>query len=139
MITRLRNCGVSIRLAVLTVVVLAAYCLTAPVAARLGGAEALKAAALAAGLCLIGAASALLIGDRLRGPHGALASLWLGMILRMGVPLTAGLIIHLHGGPLAQAGLLWYLVVFYPITLTVGTILSLPPKGESQHLEYLEN
>lgn len=135
----LRNRGLSLRLALMAAAVAAAFGLTVPVALHIGGVMAVTAAALAAGLCLLGAGSALFIGDRLRGPHIALAALLLGMILRMGLPLTAGLIIHLHGGPLAQAGLLWYLVVFYPITLTVGTILSLPPKGESQHLEYLEN
>ena len=135
MVTRLgnlRNRGVAIRLAVLGIVVLAAYGLTAPVAVRLGGSDALAAAALAGGLCLAGAASALLIADRLRGPRGALAAIRLGMILRMGVPLAVGVTIHWHGGPLAQAGLLWYLLVYYPITLVVGAILTLPPRDRQR-------
>ena len=132
----LRNRGLSLRLAVMAAAVAVAYGLTVPVALHIGGGMAVTAAALAAGLCLLGAGSALFIGDRLRGTHAALAALLLGMILRMGLPLTAGVIIHIHGGPLAQAGLLWYLVVFYSITLTLGTILSLPPKGEVQQSEY---
>lgn len=128
----LRNRSVAIRLVVLGIVVLAAYGLTVPVAVRWGGSYALEAAALAGGLCLAGAAAALLIADQLRGPHGALAALWLGMILRMGVPLIAGAIIHVHGGPLAQAGVLWYLLIYYPITLVVGTILSLPTRDRQR-------
>lgn len=126
----LRNCRVSIRLAVLAAVMLAAYCLAVPAVAGLGGIRAMQAAGVAAGLCLAGAAAAMLIANRLRGTHAMLASVWLGMILRLGVPLTAGAIIHFHGGPLAQVGLLWYVVVFYPITLIVGTLLALPPSSE---------
>jgi hypothetical protein len=116
----------------LGIVALAAYALVAPVAVRLGGSVALTAASLAGGLCLAGAAAALMIADRLQGPAGALAALWLGMVLRMGMPFAAGAIIHLHGGPLAQAGVLWYLLVFYPITLVVGTVLSLPRNNRQQ-------
>jgi hypothetical protein len=115
------------RLALLGVVMLAAYAAAAPVAIHLGGFMALAAATLAGGLCLAGTAAALAIADRMRGPGGVLAALWLGMALRTGVPFVIGIAIHLHGGPLAQAGLLCYLLIFYPITLAVGTILSLPP------------
>jgi hypothetical protein len=44
----------------------------------------------------------------------------------MGVPLAAALIAVFAGGPLADAGFLYYLVVFYPITLAVETLLALP-------------
>ena len=123
----LRNRGVAVRATMLGAVVVAALAATAPVAIRLGGSLALAAAATAALLCLAGAAAALLIVDRFRAPSGALAALWIGMTIRTGGPFAVGMIIHLHGGPLAQAGLLCYLLVFYPIVLAVGTILSLPP------------
>ena len=125
----LRNRGVAVRLMVLGIVVLAGYTLAAPVAIHLGGSVALAAAALAGGLCLAGAAAAVVIADRLRGPSGALAALWLGMALRTGVPFVVGIAVHLHGGPLAQAGLLWYLVVFYLVSLAVGTFLALPRRS----------
>jgi hypothetical protein len=108
-------------------VMLAAFAATTPVAIRLGGLVALAAAATACGLCLAGALLALILADRFRTPNRALAALWIGMALRTGVPFAAGMAIHLHGGPLARAGLVCYLLVFYPIALTVGTILSLPP------------
>jgi hypothetical protein len=123
----LRTRGLSARLAVLAIVVLIAYALTAPAAVRLDGSLGLAAAAVAAGLCLLGAAAPLAITDRLRRSGEILAALWLATGLRIGVPFVAGMAIHLHGGPLAQAGLLWYLLGFYLIVLATGTILSLPP------------
>jgi hypothetical protein len=129
-LANMRNRSLSVRLGVLVLAVLVVYALAAPVAIQWGGFQGLAAAAVAAGLCLAGAAAAIAITGRLRGPTAALAALWLGMALRMGIPLVAGLAIHLHGGLLAQAGLLWYLLLFYPIALTVGTIVSLPPKDK---------
>jgi hypothetical protein len=123
----LRGRGLSARLAALAVVVLVAFALAAPLAVRLGGSPGVAAAAVAAMLCLLGAAAALTIADRLRRSGEMLAALWLGTALRIGIPLVVGLAIHLHGGLLAQAGLLWYLVGFYLVVLTAGTILSLPP------------
>jgi hypothetical protein len=122
----LRNRGVVLRATILGAVVVATLLATAPVAIRLGGSVALAAATIAALLCLAGAAAALLVVDRFRAPNSALAALWISMIIRTGGPFAVGLIVHLHGGPLAQAGLLCYLLVFYPIVLAVGTILALP-------------
>ena len=126
---RLRSRGVAVRLAALGVAVLAAYVLAAPMIVHLGGLDGLTAAGLAGGLCLAGAAGALAMGNMLRGPGGVLAALWLGMLLRMGVPFGIGMTVHLQGGRLAQAGLVWYLLLYYPITLAVGTVLSLPPRA----------
>jgi hypothetical protein len=122
----LRGRSVSVRLAVLTVSVLAAYALLVPLAFHLGGKFLLVAAASAAALCLAGSAAGLIVIDRLHGPVGALAGMCLAMLFRAVIPFSVGLAIHLRGGLLAQAGLLWYLVVFYLVTLAVGTFLSLP-------------
>ena len=63
-----------------------------------------------------------------------------GMLVRMGIPLGAALLVVFRGGPLADAGFLYYLVVFYLVTLTVETFLALggrvprkkmPPTGSS--------
>ena len=105
----LRNRGMAARLSTLGIVVLVALGLAVPIAFFVGGLAATASAALAAALCLAGAAAALIVGNYLRGPGEVLVALWLGMILRLGVPFAAGVTIHLHGGPLAQAGLLWYL------------------------------
>ena len=50
----------------------------------------------------------------------------------MGIPLVGALVFHLQGGVLAEAGLLVYLVVFYPVSLGVETYLSLPPTGPTR-------
>ena len=51
-----------------------------------------------------------------------LALVLVGMMIRMGIPLAAALAVYFRGGPLADAGFLYYLVVFYPVTLTVGDV-----------------
>ena len=124
----MQNCGVAIRAAALGIAVLAAFAMAGPVAVWVGGSVALAAAALAAALCLAGAAVALVIVYLLRDPRYALAALLAGMAARMGIPLAFGLAIHLQSGPLAEAGLLYYLLVFYPVTLTVETVLALPQR-----------
>jgi hypothetical protein len=123
----LRRRGLSARLAALAIVVSVAFAIVAPVAIGHAGSVGLAAAAVAAVLCLLGAAVALAIGDRFRRSGEILAALWVGTALRIGIPFVAGMPIHLHGGSLAQAGLLWYLLGFYLVVLATGTILSLPP------------
>ena len=114
----------------LALAVLVVLALVGPVAVCIGGGMALAAAVVAAVFCLTGATIALLASHVLRGSKHALAALLAGMAARMGVPLAFGLAIHLQGGPLAEAGLLYYLLAFYPITLAAETALSLPPRRQ---------
>jgi hypothetical protein len=123
---RLRRRGAVTRSAVLVGAVLLVYAGVAPVAGMLSGPAGLAAAAVAAGLCLGGGLVALLTARRSADPSGAMLGVLTGMLVRIGVPLFSGLAIQVHGGRLAQAGLLVYLVVFYPVTLWVETALSLP-------------
>jgi hypothetical protein len=128
----LRNRNAAVRIATLTLVVLVVFGLVGPVAFHIGGLMALAAAALAAGLCLAGGSMALMASRLLPGPNLALVALMTSMTARMAIPLAFGLAIHLHGGPLAKAGLLYYLLVFYPVTLAVETLLTLPPTTKSK-------
>ncbi len=125
----LRRVGLGAQSAVLLGAVLPVYAVVAPVACRLYGADGLAAAGLAAGLCLLGAELALVVCRLFRDPKDALYAVVFGMLLRMGIPLLAALVFCVRGGPLAEAGLLVYLVVFYPVTLSVETVLSVPPGG----------
>ena len=127
----IRNRGLSVKTAVLVTAVLLTLSATAPVALHLGGVTALAAAGLTSVLCFMGAAVALSAGHFLRGPKHVLAAMLIGMAARMGIPIGVGLAISLRGGPLAEAGLLHYLLVFYPVTLAVETCLSLPPARQS--------
>jgi hypothetical protein len=130
--SRWRNRGLTSQAAVLAGAVLAVYAAVAPVAGALSGMVGVAAAAVAAGLCLAGAALALLVCRLYRDPKGALWRVLIGMFLRMGVPLLGGLAIQVQGGRLAKAGVLVYLVVFYPLTLFVETFLSLPSHERPQ-------
>ena len=88
------------------------------------------AAGVAAASCLLGAATALVVSHLLREPQHAMAALLVATTARMGVPLLVGLVAYLRGGPLAEAGLLYYLLVFYPVTLAVEIGLSLPQRRQ---------
>ncbi len=125
-LNRLQNGSPVVRVVLLASTTLAEFALVGPLAVYLGGRMGLAAAAVAAALCLAGAASALIAADLLRGPQSALQALLAGMAFRMGIPLGAGVALYVRGGPLAEAGVLHYLLVFYPVALTIETALSLP-------------
>jgi hypothetical protein len=125
-ITDLPNGSLAARAAALWVATLALGVLVAPVAGLLGGGAGIAASAVAGAACLAGATTALVLCDLLRGPHLALHGILLGMMVRMGLPLGCALIGHFAVPALANAGLLFYLLVFYPVTLAIETALSLP-------------
>ncbi len=118
-----------IRLIVLAAVVLAVHAIAAPWIIGYAGSRGFQAATLVAGLCLAGGIGGLVVSERLRDPRQALLALLLSMFLRTAVPLIGVGIIHLSGGPLAQAGLVYYLLVYYPFTLATATVLSLPSEN----------
>lgn len=80
-------------------------------------------AAVAAALCCCGGAlAALALARWFRGPDHLLASVLVGMSVRMGVALAAVLVVQLGGGPLAEAGFVYYLLMFYSVTLAAETV-----------------
>ena len=123
---RLRRRGLPTQLATLVVAVLVVYALAAPVAGLLSGWIGLGAAGLGAGICLLGAGLALVACRLFCSPSRAVHGVLVGMLLRMGIPLGSALALQFQGGPLADAGGLVWLAVFYPVTLFVETALSLP-------------
>ena len=125
-LAKLSRGGLSVQATALGLIVILAGALAAPVAWGVGGRMGLAASGIAGGACLIGALVALAVGHLLRGPELALSGLLLGMIIRMGIPLALALACQLRGGPLSDAGVLYYLLWFYPLTLAAGTVLSLP-------------
>jgi len=122
---RSRSRGVAAQSAVLVLALLVAYVVVAPVAGSFGGRRGLATSAAAAGFCLLGAGSAWIATRRFSHPSHALLRLLIAIPLRTGLPLVLGLMYHLRGGVLAEAGVLVYLLAFYPVTLGVETILSL--------------
>jgi hypothetical protein len=88
----------------------------------------IRAGAEAAGVCLLAAAAALIVTMKLTRPGQLLLSLTVGMSLRMGIPLAAAMLVHFSGGPLADAGFVYYIVAFYGVALTSEIIVSLPAR-----------
>lgn len=124
---RLQRLGLAARAAILVSVVALTYAVAGPVGWHVSGAMGLWASGVAAGVCLLGATLALVVSYRLRDPQRALTGMLLGMLLRMGIPLGFAAGMFLFGGVLAEAGVFYYLVAFYLVTLAAETLLSLPP------------
>lgn len=123
--------GLVSRCAALCGVVAAALVVVGFIAWWTGGEMALLAAALSALICGASAAAALACAALFRSPDLALLQVASGMFLRMGVPLALVLVIHHFGGPLADAGMVYYLLTFYLVTLVAEVPLSLSlPAGE---------
>lgn len=122
---KLRGCGLAVQSALLDLCVLAAYGLVAPIAHWRGGLAGMVAAGVAAALCWLGAQTALVLARRFQGPDDAWKGMLLGMLPRMGIPFVLGVVGQLSSATLAEAGLLVYLVVFYPVTLWAETIVCL--------------
>lgn len=101
-----------------------AWVVVAAIAQAVGGPAGFGAASLAAGICLASGIAAFGLSGLVRGPSLALAAVVLGMLVRMGVPLGLGGILHWQSAALAEAGLLWYVAAFYVVTLVVDTSLS---------------
>lgn len=120
----------ALALAIVAGVFVAALC---PVGWRIAGPCGCQAAAIAGGLCYFGAVMALAVTKifaRIPGPQAFVTGFGLSMALRLGIPLGIGIPLHLSGGSLAEGGILYYLLVFYPITLAGETVLSLPSLPE---------
>jgi hypothetical protein len=97
------------------------------------GLNGIIAAGLAGAICWSGAMIALvLVGVFRNSPNQMVSATLLGMLFRMGLPLGAGLFLTNAGGPLAEAGLVRMILVFYLIGLVVETILSVRIMGSSK-------
>ncbi len=118
--------GLAFRCAALSAVALATGALAAPLAFSLRGWIGVWAECVAGTACFLGALAALALAEVLHGPRLALHGLLFGMAARMIVPLAVVLPLHFRGGALADAGLAYYLLVFYPVCLAADTLLCLP-------------
>lgn len=110
---------------VLLLSALALFAALLPVAYHTSAMTGVAALGVAAAACLVPTLLALLIADLLPGPDWALPSLGMAMFLRMGVPMGICVVVYATGGPIADAGMAYYLLVFYPVLLTVETGLML--------------
>jgi hypothetical protein len=133
----LQKTSLLIRATFLGVVVVMAAAVILPLGWAISGNQTgLVAGVAAGGVCLLAAWIALGLGDTLRKPQQILALVIVGMMTRMGIPLAAALIVYFCGGPLADAGFLYYLILFYPVTLTAETLLFLPERHPNEKNGY---
>ena len=128
-IATLRNRGLVAQLSGLGLAVLVVYAVVAPVAGGISGLLGLAASATAAAACLLGAAAALVASRGFSRGERVLHGFLVGAALRTAVPLASALALQFSVKPLADAYLLIYFLVFYPVTLFVETFLSLPRAG----------
>jgi hypothetical protein len=119
-----------IRAAVLSAVVVVAAGITLPLGwlftrDRAGVVAGLTAAAV----CWFAALLALGIGQWLRAAGHLLAFLTATTTIRMGIPLLAVAATIFFRCPLDATDFLYYLIVFYPITLAAEIVLILPGRA----------
>ncbi len=117
--------GLAARAAVLGAVVVVAFAAVAPVAHRIAPSDGVTAAAVAAAACWTGGVLALVVASLCRGPAAILYHALLGTLARAVPPLLLGLAAHFRAPSLIEAGVAFYLVVFYLVALTTETIMTL--------------
>ena len=100
---------------------LGCWVLAGPVAYLVSGSVGLLASGAAGLCCSLGAFGTLMLTHWFRGPTGLLPRVLGGMFIRMAVPLAAAMGVQLSQSPLADAGFLYYLLMFYLVTLAVET------------------
>lgn len=131
----LRRAGFLAQSTVLAAALLLSYLPIGWLAGWLSGSMGLAAAGVATVLCFVGAEVALIVCHLLRPTPYSGFGFTAGMLPRMGIPLVFGLFCQVTCPPVANAGLLLYLVAFYLVGLTVETTLSLPvPKDTPLYL-----
>ncbi len=128
---RLREASPATQTLFLTLATALAYGMVGPIAYRLAAADGLLAAAAAAVACWLGAVGGIAVAFpfRARGERYVGMGFLAGMLPRMGVPLASSAALHLLGGPLAEAGVVYYALVLYLVLLGLETAMSLPTKG----------
>ena len=81
--------------------------------------QGLLAAATALFICGLGIALARLVGLFLSGPVAVNYRLLFGIFIRMAVPLLLCMVLVFEESPLLQLGFVYYLLVFYQLSLVV--------------------
>ena len=125
-LAQIARLGLAARCGLVTLAVAIALAIAGALAFRLHEGAGVAAAGVAAGVCLLGSIAALTVSQFLQGPEAALRRVLASMALRMFVPLAFCLVVAALGGPLAEAGCVYYVLVFYLVTLAVDTVLALP-------------
>lgn len=113
------------RAAVFVALLLIALLPVGAVAYSLYGTLGLTAAAVAWAICVGSGLAALIISLLLRDTPLVLYQVLFGFALRMGIPLALCMVMVTQGSPLVDAGFIFYILVFYMVTLLIDTALLL--------------
>lgn len=122
---RLKSLGPVAQSAFIALALLVVWLAVAPLAYGVSGMPGLQVSLLAALICWLGAQFSLLISLLIRGDEVIFQRLVLGMTARAMVPLVLGTGLQLKNAQLASAGLIFYVLVFYMVTLAADTALLL--------------
>lgn len=106
-----------------------------PIAWVISGPKGVAAATAGGFLCFSGGLMSLVWNMAFPGPKLLVVRTLGGMLPRMGVPLFGGLMLQIAVRPLAEAGILIYLLVFYPALLSIETYLSLAAGSAAQEAD----
>ncbi|HEV3137742.1 MAG TPA: hypothetical protein VGZ26_07550 [Pirellulales bacterium] len=112
---------------ILTVAMLLFYVPVAAIAYGLHGQVGVLTAAVAAGVCWLGASLALAGTAKFgrTGLNGPLFTIAFGLIFNCALPFAVGLVLSRSGGALAEAGVFGQIVICFQFSLLVETLLSL--------------
>lgn len=119
------------RIVALAGIALVICLLSLPLAYAISGLPGVIAAATAALVCLLGGEAGLLIANCFRGPAAGMNGALAAMMVRMSIPLIAGVALHLASPLLASAGMIFYLIAFYMVDLAAETVLLVAALGGS--------
>lgn len=133
LVQRIVKGGFLVHAVLLYVTMMALLVPVAPVAWVISGAEGVAAAVAGAFLCFSGGMLTLVWNLAFPGPKLLVVRVLGGMLPRMGVPLMGGLALQIAVEPLAEGGVLIYLLIFYPALLSVETWLSVASLDGSGH------
>lgn len=128
---RLASLRLSGRIVALAAIALAICLFSLPLAYAVSGVPGLVAACTAALVCLVGGEAGLLIANCFRGPAAGMNGALAAMMVRMAIPLVAGVALHLASPMLAAAGMIFYLIGFYMVDLAAETVLLVASLGDS--------
>jgi hypothetical protein len=120
---RLARLGLVAQAMFVAAALLFAGLLLAPLAYTASGRLGLSVELLAAVVCWLGALFSLSISALIRGGVSVMNRLALGMTARAMVPLVLGVGLHHKHADLAGAGLIFYVLAFYMVTLAADTVL----------------
>ncbi len=111
------------RTGLVAIVLLSAAVAIVPLAFFISGLMGVSAAMAALAICLSAGVLALVAAHPFRAPELLLYQVLITMAIRMVVPLVVCILIYFKRGAIAEAGLVYYLLVFYGLTLVIETIL----------------